>query len=114
MILKLCWNDINGMTYELGRLYKKEEYHFDINSDGLKQATHKGCFGIGEFDLLHDSYVNTELFEFFKRRIPKKDNPDIEKILQEFDIKQYDEMELLKITQGKLISDRYYLEEVLE
>ena len=115
MIFKLCWQDINGITYVLGKLYKKENnYHFDIDEEGLKKATHNGCFGIGEFNLLDNSYVNEELFDFFKRRIPKKDSSNIEEIMREFNIEQYDEMELLKRTKGKLNSDRYYLEEILE
>jgi len=110
--LELYWKDINGNSYLLGNLYKEEnKYCFDINDDGLKLATHKGCFGIGEFDLLNNHYESEELFYFFRRRIPSKDNSNIEQILEELDMKKYDEFELLLKTKGILNTDRYYLEE---
>ena len=41
MVLNLYWKDKFENTYKLGILYKNnEEYHFDINEEGLKNATH--------------------------------------------------------------------------
>lgn len=50
------------------------------------------------------------MFPFFKNRIPDRHNPYIEKILKEYNLDYYDEMELLKKTNGKLLTDRYYLQ----
>lgn len=113
MRLELYWKDINGISYSLGNLYKEgNKYCFDINEDGLKQATHKGCFGIGEFDLLKNHYESEELFYFFRRRIPEKDNFRIQEILEELEMDEYDEIEYLRKTKGILDSDRYYLQEI--
>jgi len=109
--LNLYWEDKDKNVYLLGKLYKKETKHyFDINEEGLKKATHHGCFGIGEINLQYTNHVSDELFSFFKRRIPSKDNPNIEEILKELNLSEYDEMEILKKTKGVLITDRYYLE----
>ena len=96
MILNLYWKDKEKKEYMLGKLYKEEgKYHFEINEEELKKATHKGCFGIGELNLLYKHHVSDKLFAFFKRRIP--------------DIEGYDEMEILEKTNGILYTDRYYL-----
>ena len=110
MTLNLYWKDNEQNEYKIGKLYKEEEkYHFEINEEELKKATHKGCFGIGELNLLYKNHVSDTLFNFFKRRIPSKDSSNIEEILKEFDMKEYDEMELLEKTNGILFTDRYYL-----
>jgi len=111
MILNLFWKDNDKNTYLLGKLYKKDKkYCFDIDEQGLKEATHKGCFGIGELNLLYKYHESEELFDFFKRRIPSKNNPNIEEILKEVDMLEYDEMELLQKTKGILNTDKYFLE----
>jgi len=111
MILNLYWKDVNQNRYRLGKLYKNDEkYCFDIDEEELKKATHHGCFGIGELNLLYTNHVSDNLFSFFKRRIPARDDVKIQEILKEFDMHEYDEMELLEKTQGILDTDRYYLE----
>lgn len=113
MVLKLYWRDIKENTYMLGKLYKEnDKYYFDIDEKELKKATHNGCFGIGELNLLYTHHASDELFPFFKRRLPAKDQEDIEKIMKELNIKEYDEMEILAKTKGILSTDRYYLEEM--
>lgn len=111
MVLNLYWKDNNENSYMLGKLYKNnEKYCFDINEKELKRATHKGCFGIGEINLLYNHHISDKLFSFFKRRIPSKDNPNIEEIMRELNIKEYNEIELLEKTKGILDTDRYYIE----
>ena len=111
MVLKLYWKDLEEETYNLGELYKKDNiYYFNINEDKLKKAIKKGCFGIGEINLLYNEHKSDKLFDFFKRRIPSKDNINIEEILRQLELEEYDEMELLKRTKGILNTDRYYLE----
>lgn len=107
MVLNLYWKDIEGNSYRLGKLYKKDKYYFDIDREELKKATHKGCFGIGEINILEDHHESNTLFKFFENRIPI----NVEEIMKIFNIKEYDEMLILKITGGKLNTDRYYLEE---
>ena len=114
-MLNLYWKDNNRNIYMLGTLYRNDgKYYFDINEDGLKKATHHGCFGIGEINLLYNNHVSDKLFHFFKRRIPSEDSVNIEEILEEFNMNEYDEMELLKKTKGVLQTDRYFLEPSVE
>ena len=101
MVLELFWDDINGKSYNIAGLERKDGmYYLHINYPELKEATHNGCFGIGNIDFLQETYVSKELFQFFKSRIPanKRGLPE-----------KYDEMEILKATQGRLKTDRYYL-----
>lgn len=114
MELKLFWKDINGNSYELGTLSKKDDkYYFDIvPKDILKKATKAGCFGIGELNLFYEHHESDTLFTFFKRRIPSREHVEIEETLKELELNEYDEMEILKRTKGILNTDRYYLEEV--
>ena len=108
------WKDTSGNIYELGDLYQKgDKYCFDIAPiDTLKKATKAGCFGIGELNLFYQNHESDTLFDFFKRRIPPENHIQIEEILKEFNLEEYNEMELLKLTKGRLNTDRYYLEEV--
>ena len=112
MKLKLYWTDIKDNSYMLGILsYEDMKYYFEINEEELKNAINHGCFGIGELNLYYNKHTSDRLLQFFQRRIPSKDNINIEKILEELDMKEYNEMELLKKTKGILSTDRYYLEE---
>lgn len=109
--LILKWQDINENIYNLGVLYKEDNiYHFDINKEDLKKAIQNGCFGIGNMDLSKLSHTSKELFSFFKIRIPDLDNPNINDILKEYNLTEYDEMELLKATNGLLMTDRYFVD----
>ena len=61
-MLNLYWKDNNENTYMLGTLYKNDDkYYFDINEEGLKQATHHGCYGVGELNLLYNNHPNNFL-----------------------------------------------------
>ena len=113
MVLTLFWKDVKGNIYELGDLYKKDDkYYFDIvEKDELKKATRAGCFGIGELNLFYQHHESDNLFYFFARRIPSKDDEQIKEILEELGLEEYNEIELLKRTNGILYTDRYYLEE---
>ena len=112
MKLQLIWSK-DEEKYKLGILEKNnEEYIFKINEEELKKAIKKGCVGIGNFDLLKNEYRSNELFPFFQNRIPQKDNINIKEILAEYNMKSYDEMELLKNTLAQLATDNYYVEEI--
>jgi len=111
MSLNLYWRDDENNIYLLGKLYQRDKlYHFDINFQGLKEATHHGCFGIGEINLLHEKHTSENLFRFFKRRIPGENHIKISEIMEELGMEKYDEMELLKRTKGILDTDKYFLE----
>lgn len=112
MILKLFWTDSKNNKYHLGNLYKNEDkYCFDIIETELKSAIRHGCFGIGNMDITKNRQESSQLFQFFKNRIPKKDELTVEELLETYGIDEYNEMKILKISEGRLIKDRYYLEE---
>ncbi len=113
MKLKLYWKDLEGNPYILGYLYKEDNKFcfYIVDKEELKKATRAGCFGIGELNLYYRNHTSDTLFEFFKRRIPSRDHVEIDKILEELELDEYDEMEILRKTKGFLNTDRYYLEE---
>ena len=111
MKLKLFWNDVKGNKYHLGNLYKTEDiYHFDIIEEQFKDAVRHGCFGIGNLDITKNKLESKELFEFFKNRIPKENELNLEKLKNYYGLDKYEEMEILRVTEGRLLKDRYYLE----
>ncbi len=112
MILNLFWSDVNKKSYRIAKLEEKNNtYYLYIYEATLKLAIRNGCMGIGNINFLKSVYVSKNLFQFFKSRIPDKNHPRINKILKQYNIKEYNEMELLKATGGRLETDRYYLEE---
>lgn len=114
MILELFWDDANKNSYRIAILEQKNNMYFlYIDELNLKRATKNGCLGISNINFLKSKYISKELFKFFKSRIPEKNHPRINKILKSYNLQKYDEMELLKATEGKLETDRYYLEERL-
>ena len=109
--MKLFWEENKNKRYLLGILYRKDNYYyFERNKEGLFSAIQHGCFGIGNMDLTKDINKSESLFPFFKNRIPSIDNVDIQNILKKYNLKEYDEYELLKRTHGCLLTDKYYLE----
>ena len=109
MVLDLYWSDTENNEYNIATLEKdKDLYVLDINELELKKATHNGCFGIGDIKFLQNKYISKELFPFFKNRIPSKDNPRIKSILESYNMTKYNEMELLKVTEARLVTDNYY------
>ena len=112
MILDIYWSDMNNNKYNIASLEKKNElYILDINESELKQATHSGCFGIGDIKFLQNKYISKDLFSFFRNRIPSSTHPKIDSILKRYNMVQYDEMELLRATEGRLATDNYYCKE---
>lgn len=115
MKLYLFWKDKYKRKYNLGILYKENElYKFDIFEENLKQAIKAGCYGIGNFTFLTTHYESDVLFDFFSNRIPDKKSNDSEKIMELYNLKKYDDMELLRITRGILFTDNYWLQEEIE
>lgn len=115
MKLLLKWESKEKRQYSLGVLEKRDDkYVFEIDEQELKNAIKDGCVGIGNFNFLEKKIVSDKLFTFFKNRIPTENNWKIGRILKKYNLKEYDKMELLKLTKGKSINDRYWVEEIKE
>ena len=111
MDLFLKWKK-NENVFVLGKLSKNEnKYFFEINKEGFRNAVQNGCIGIPGFELGPVSFESDELFRFFRNRIVAKDNENIDGILAKYNLSEYDDMELLKVTKAKLNSDKYFVEE---
>ena len=106
MHLMLKWRSKRNNVYELGILSKENEQYI------IKRAIKDGCMGIGNFSLLNNVEISNELFDFFKHRIVSKDSPKLEEMLRKYNLEEYDDMEILKITQAKSVNDRYWVEEI--
>ncbi len=115
MILNLFWEDFEENSYNIATLeYKNNLYFLRINEQELKKAIKRGCMGIGNCKFLKNEYSSKSLFNFFKNRIPSKNHPEIDKILKKYNLNEYDEMKLLKITEARRNTDRYWVAECLE
>lgn len=113
MHLMLKWKSKLGNIYDLGILTKEnEKYIFKINQNQLKEAINDGCMGIGNFTLLNEIEESNVLFDFFKYRIVGVDSPKLPDLLKKYKLKEYDDMEILKITKAVSANDRYWVEEI--
>lgn len=109
MKLFLYWKDIEGKIYKLGTLIKDEKYFFILNQEEYEKALKNGCAGIG--NLAMKNQESDVLFQFFRERIPGKDSPRLNNFLEFFNMDNYDEMELLKRSRGKVATDRFFIEQ---
>ena len=111
MKLMLKWKN-KDKIFNLGILEKNNgKYSFNVNEEELLLAKQNGCTGIG---MLREEIKqnDNELFPFFANRIPKADNINIKEILSKYNLEKYDDMELLKLTKGRLMTDKYYVSEI--
>ncbi len=111
MDLFLKWKK-NEKVFTLGKISKNEnKYFFEINKEGFKEAVKNGCIGILGFELGQTHFESDELFKFFKTRIVSEHDKNIKDILAMYNLSEYDDMELLRITKAKLHTDNYFVEE---
>lgn len=90
----------------IGHVHKNEnEYIFKYNRDGVKKANEIGFKYIIGFKNIEEEYTSEKLFPIFTSRIPPKNRHDIEKILNRLELSEYDEIEILKRTNGKCYTD---------
>ncbi len=117
--LYLKWQDYKtGQKYFLGTLYRDKEhgkYYFKLSAEGVEKAKEAGFSTAALiFDDVNRVYESDVLFSVFRTRAPRveKINPEILwEILNEFNMKEYDEFEYLKITHGRMITDHFLVEE---
>lgn len=112
MHLMLKWKSKFNNIYNLGVLTKEnDKYIFKIDEEQLKRAIQDGCMGIGNFSLMNNVEISDELFDFFRYRIVSKDSPRVREYLNKYNLEEYDDMEILRITGAKSVNDRYWVEE---
>lgn len=117
--LYLKWQDYKtNNKYVIGALCRDKEnnkYYFKLNEDYVKKAEECGfVLATLPFSDFNKIYESDTLFPFFKIRIPKiekMDKDDIKDLLEEFDMKEFDEFEFLRKTKGHVMIDNFILEE---
>lgn len=117
--LYLKWQDYKtNKKYVIGALCRDKEnnkYYLKLNEEYIKKAEEDGfVMATLPFSDVNKIYESDVLFPFFKVRIPKiekMDEDDLKELLEEFDMKEFDEFEFLKKTKGEVMIDNFILEE---
>ncbi len=117
--LYLKWIDYKtNQKYTIGALCRDKEnnkYYFKLNEDYINKAKMAGFSPATlPFTDTNKIYESDTLFPIFRMRVPNIDNFDedeLEDLLYEFNMKEYDEFEFLKKTKGEIATDYFILEE---
>lgn len=117
--LYLKWVDYKtNQKYVIGALCKdrkNNKYYFKLSEDYMSKAKEVGFSSATlPFTDVNKIYESDILFPLFRIRIPKIENydeEDLEVLLQEYDMKEFDEFEFLRKTKGELMTDYFILEE---
>ncbi|MCL2323060.1 MAG: DNA-binding protein [Oscillospiraceae bacterium] len=103
----LAWKDpALCKTYIVGKLSKNKNYVFEyIKGQHEKLENFEPLVA---FPDVNKTYTNRNLFATFAARLPDKRRPEIKSILAEYNLKEYDEYELLKKSGAALPIDTFY------
>lgn len=105
----LYWNNKEtNHNYKIAELYKlNNKYYFKYILENVKIALQEGFKLLIPFPNVNATYESQNLFPSFASRLPDKRRPEINKILDTYNLKNYDEFELLKKSGAKLPTDNY-------
>ena len=104
--LYLIWKDpITRNNFTVGKINRNEKYTFEYCEDFGKAEAY-GWLKLEAFpeEKIYESDV---LFPVFASRLPDKKRRDIDKILEKYELAEYDEFELLRKSEGRLPIDTY-------
>jgi len=106
----LIWkNPETRRRYKIGILmYEKDKYIFSYVNPELGCAIESGFTFFPGFDNTYKIYESNKLFANIKTRLPNPKRPDYLEILNSYNLeKDSTEIEILKATKGRLITDNY-------
>lgn len=113
-VLWLIWQNVETrQRYHIGNLSSLNgEYTFSYELSGkrrtLLEAMENGYRPHLAFRDIYKVYKSDRLFDAFARRLPDKQRPDFNDILQSFGLSNdFTEMDLLRATGGRLATDPY-------
>ena len=108
-LVYLTWiNKETGNRFKVAELYKENEmFYFKYIVENVKEAQKDGFKLLIPFPEIDKLYYCPHLFAVFGARVPTKNRPEIDKILKEYGMSEYDEFELLKRSGAKLPIDSY-------
>lgn len=117
--LYLKWVDYKTSNkYIIGALCRDKEnkkYFFKLDADYMRKAEKSGFSpAVLPFSHVNKIYESETLFPMFRMRVPRIENMDkdeLEELLEEVGLKEFDEFEFLKKTKGESVLDRFILEE---
>lgn len=102
----LIWKDHKTrQRYIVGKLSKNSHYEFEYFKDEVKKAIQCGFEPLIAFHDIEYVYRNEEIFPAFSSRLPDRRRKDIKEVLTKYDLKKYDEFELLKKSGARLPID---------
>ena len=103
--LYLVWQcTSNGRQYIVGELSKNKQYEFCYCGE-IEEAMRNGFKPLISFSKTDVVYRSEELFPAFSSRLPDRKRKDIDKILNQYGLIEYDAYELLKRSGAKLPTD---------
>ena len=103
--LYLVWQcTSNGREYIVGELSKNKQYEF-CYCEEIEEAMRNGFKPLISFSKTDVVYRSEELFPAFSSRLPDRKRKDIDKILNQYGLNEYDAYELLKRSGAKLPTD---------
>ncbi|MGF7185278.1 hypothetical protein GGQ84_001364 [Desulfitispora alkaliphila] len=103
--LYLIWKDpVSKRNYVVGRLSKNDKFEFSYGHE-VDEAIKKGFKLLIPFDDINKVYKSDTLFSAFSSRLPDSKRNDMDKILQKYNLDEYDEYKLLKRSGGRLPID---------
>ena len=104
--LYLIWKDPQTrVNFTIGKLYRGEKYKFEYFGE-VGKAENRGWtkFNVVPEDKIYESEV---LFPVFASRLPDRKRRDINKILEKYNLSEFDEFELLRKSEARLPIDTY-------
>ena len=118
--LYLKWIDYKtNKKYLIGALFRDKEkgkYYFKLSKAHVEKALKEKAITeiILPFSDYDKIYESDEIFAIFKIRLPKLEKyskEELEELLKDLDMKEYDEFEYLRKTNGILETDKFIIEE---
>lgn len=113
--LYLIWKEpISRRNYIVAELSRNSQYEFFYGHE-VKKAIDKGFELLIPFVDIEKTYKSDTLFPTFSSRLPDRKRRGIEKILQKYDLEEFDEYRLLKRSGAKLpIDSLEFIDPILE
>ena len=118
--LYLKWVDYKtNKKYLIGALCRDKEkgkYYFKMSKEHVEKALEDGVINkaILPFPNVDEIYESDDIFAIFKIRLPKIERyseDELKELLDELDMKEYDEFEYLRKTKGIIVTDKFIVEE---
>ncbi len=113
--LYLIWkSEQTRRQYIVGQLTKNGKYEFQYNRE-IDKALDAGFAPLISFPKINTVYESTELFPVFSSRLPDKKRKDIDKILEKYNLNEFDAYELLKRSGARLpIDNLQFIDPILD